>query len=220
MKLPEVLWLCILHVLISATAICNALNYFILASSAGLSAMSSSTFTDLSFHMTSEPSYSLLLNVMNWNIFVAISNICPVCVKSLLFSPFCPRGMAAQWKLTLLVKTILWNLQRTGNICTNVVSMDTCHVSASLCMGKQCRVSDLNQAKKVSKLSWLTSRQPGGVGWAEQGCWGLRVEDLDSCTRGVMERLGLPAKKRRRPLLKVEVPQGGVLMHDGWNKIK
>lgn len=52
-------------------------------------------------------------------------------IKSCCYTPFfCPRGMAAWWKLTLLVKKILWNLQRTGNICTNVVSMDTCHVSA------------------------------------------------------------------------------------------
>lgn len=54
------------------------------------------------------------------------------------------------------------------------------------------------KTKKVSKLSWLTRKQPGGVGWAEQGCWGLGVEDLDSCTRGVMEKLGLAAKKKKK----------------------
>lgn len=69
------------------------------------------------------------------------------------------------------------------------------------------------------QLAFLTDKQAAwGVGWVEQGCRGLGVEDLDSCTRSVMERLGLPA--RQRLLLKAEVPQGDILMHDGWNKIK
>lgn len=77
--------------------------------------------------------------------------------------------------------------------------------------------------KSVSFSDWQAGSL-GGFGWAEQGCWGLRVEDLDSCTRGVMERLGLPAKKETGgggvAPLKADVPQGYILMHDGRNKIK
>ena len=77
------------------------------------------------------------------------------------------------------------------------------------------------QTKKVSKPPWLTSRQPRGLAelsWAAEG-WGLRT--LTPAPVVWWRDLAFQRKKKRqRPLLKAEVPQGDVLMHDGWNKIK
>lgn len=104
--------------------------------------------------------------------------------------------------------------------------MDTCHVSASLRMAKQCRVPDLKpKTKKVSKLFWLTSRQPGGVWLSRAGL--LRAEGwrpwlmhswCDGETRPSSEKRD--GGGRGVAPLKADVPQGYILMHDGRNKIK
>jgi len=47
----------------------------------------------------------------------------------------------------------------------------------------------------------------------------LRVlKTLTPAPTSLMERLGLPAKTRRRPLFRGEVPRGDVLMHDGMEE--
>lgn len=162
-----------------------------------------------------------MLNLIIRNIYGEIYIIYPVPIpfdETMRFSAQEVWQHGGNWPF--MFRKNLWNLQRMGSICTHVVSMDTCHVSAELCLGKQCQVSDLNQRLKMSAslYDWHAGSLGGWLSWAGL----LRAEVWRPwLLHPWCDGETWPSRKRRwRPLLKAKVPQGDILMHDGWNKIK
>lgn len=75
------------------------------------------------------------------------------------------------------------------------------------------------KSKKVSKLSWLTSRQPGGLAELSRAAVGRGLKTLTPAPMVWWRDLAFQRKRDGGLCSKPNIPQGNILMHDGWNKI-